>query len=137
MFTWQNYDFIHSYTSKQEGASKENVRPSVLLVTHVPFATYVINQHPVYLYLPQVTRKIIRKCISEEGVEHELASSEGDPQGTVSMTEGDGYSKVVKRTVIKSEGDHSEVCAVYHVCVLKMPIFLLVALHQLQFSAKH
>ncbi|XP_075886948.1 ankyrin-2 isoform X3 [Nelusetta ayraudi] len=62
-----------------------------------------------HIVVKKVTRKIIRKCISEEGVEHELASSEGDPQGTISMTEGDGYSKVVKRTVIKSEGDHSEV----------------------------
>lgn len=37
-------------------------------------------------------------------------SVEGDPQGSISMAEGDGYSKVVKRTVLKSEGDHTEVC---------------------------
>lgn len=67
--------------------------------------------------LPQVTRKIIRKCVSADGVEHEQVSLEGDPQGSISMAEGDGYSKVVKRTVLKSEGDHSEVCTVYYACV--------------------
>lgn len=73
------------------------------------------------MHLPQVTRKIIRKCVSDEGVEHERVLLEGDPQGTINIAEGDGYSKVVKRTVLKSEGDHSEVCTVYHddvYCVL-------------------
>lgn len=73
------------------------------------------------MHLPQVTRKIIRKCVSDEGVEHERVSLEGDPQGTISIAGADGYSKVVKRTVLKSEGDHSEVCTVYHddvYCVL-------------------
>ncbi|KAG7238383.1 hypothetical protein INR49_030890, partial [Caranx melampygus] len=57
----------------------------------------------------QVTRKIIRKCVSADGVEHQEVSLEGAPQGSISMAEGDGYSKVVKRTVVKSEGDHTEV----------------------------
>lgn len=63
--------------------------------------------------LPQVTRKIIRKCVSADGVEHEQVSLEGAPQGSISAAEGDGYSKVVKRTVVKSEGDHAEVCKLY------------------------
>lgn len=67
--------------------------------------------------LPQVTRKIIRKCVSAEGVEHEEVSLEGDPQGSINVEQGDGYSKVVKRTVLKSAGDHSEVCAVYYALV--------------------
>lgn len=57
----------------------------------------------------QVTRKVIRKCVSVDGAEKEEASVGGAPQGTTSPTEGDGYSKVVKRTVLKSEGDHTEV----------------------------
>lgn len=48
-------------------------------------------------------------------------SLEGDPQGTINIAEGDGYSKVVKRTVLKSEGDHSEVCTVYHDDVYCVP----------------
>lgn len=43
MFTWLNYGFIHSYTCEQRGVSKANVCPSVLFVSRVPFATYVIN----------------------------------------------------------------------------------------------
>lgn len=111
MFVWQNYVFIHIYTSEQKELVKQTYAPLGYWSQTFPLPSY-----PVYLYPPQVTRKIIRKCVSEEGVEHELVPSEGDPQGTISMTEGDGYSKVVKRTVIKSEGDQSEVCAVYHVC---------------------
>uniref|UniRef100_UPI0037E96719 serine-rich adhesin for platelets isoform X1 n=2 Tax=Semicossyphus pulcher TaxID=241346 RepID=UPI0037E96719 len=62
-----------------------------------------------HLVVKKVTRKIIRKCISADGVEREEVSLEGAPQGSISMAEGDGYSKVVKRTVLKSEGDHTEV----------------------------
>ncbi|XP_023274914.1 ankyrin-3-like isoform X3 [Seriola lalandi dorsalis] len=62
-----------------------------------------------HIVVKRVTRKIIRKCVSADGVEREEVSLEGAPQGSVSMAEGDGYSKVVKRTVVKSEGDHTEV----------------------------
>ncbi|XP_070683825.1 ankyrin-2-like [Pempheris klunzingeri] len=62
-----------------------------------------------HIVVKKVTRKIIRKCVSADGVEREEVSFEGAPQGSISMAEGDGYSKVVKRTVIKSEGDHTEV----------------------------
>lgn len=44
-------------------------------------------------------------------------SLEGDLQGSVSMAQGDGYSRVVKRTVVKSEGDHTEVRVLYILCV--------------------
>ncbi|XP_034713612.1 ankyrin-2-like isoform X2 [Etheostoma cragini] len=62
-----------------------------------------------HIVIKKVTRKIIRKCVSADGVEREEVSLEGAPQGSISMAEGDGYSKVVKRTVLKSEGDHTEV----------------------------
>lgn len=52
-----------------------------------------------------------------DGVEREHVSLEGSPQESVSIADGDGYSKVVKRTVLKSEGDHTEVCIVLYTCV--------------------
>ncbi|XP_077380953.1 uncharacterized protein ank2a isoform X2 [Festucalex cinctus] len=62
-----------------------------------------------HIVVRKVTRKIIRKCVSSDGVEREEVSIEGSPQRSISVGEGDGYSKVVKRTVLKSEGDHTEV----------------------------
>ncbi|XP_035515620.1 ankyrin-2 [Morone saxatilis] len=62
-----------------------------------------------HLVVKKVTRKIIRKCVSVDGLEDEQVSLEGAPQGSISMAEGDGYSKVVKRTLLKSEGDYTEV----------------------------
>ncbi|XP_056265636.1 ankyrin-2-like isoform X3 [Pseudoliparis swirei] len=56
-----------------------------------------------HVVIKKITRKVIRRCVSD-GVEREEVSSEG-----VRVAGGDGYSKVVKRTVLKSEGDHSEV----------------------------
>nr|XP_019955978.1 PREDICTED: ankyrin-2-like isoform X1 [Paralichthys olivaceus] len=62
-----------------------------------------------HLVVKKVTRKIIRKCISADGVEREEVTLEGAPQASISVAEGDGYSKVVKRTVLKSEGEDTEV----------------------------
>ncbi|XP_029949418.1 ankyrin-2 isoform X9 [Salarias fasciatus] len=57
-----------------------------------------------HVVVKKVTRKIIRKCVSADGVEHEETS-----EGAEETMEGAGYSKVVKRTVVKSVGDHTEV----------------------------
>ncbi|XP_054865773.1 ankyrin-3 isoform X17 [Amphiprion ocellaris] len=62
-----------------------------------------------HMVVKKVTRKVIRKCVSADGVEHEEMTLEGASQGSVTLPEGDGYSKVVKRTVLKSDGDHTEV----------------------------
>lgn len=64
----------------------------------------------------QVSRRIIKRCISE-GVEREEVTVEGASQGSVSVGEGDGYSKVIKRTVLRSEGDQTEVCVFVYACV--------------------
>lgn len=34
---------------------------------------------------------------------------EGSPQETVTVDNADSFSKVIKRTVVRSEGDHREV----------------------------
>ncbi|XP_074679587.1 ankyrin-2 isoform X28 [Strix aluco] len=57
----------------------------------------------------KVTRKIIRRYVSPDGTEKEEVLMQGPPQKPVTVEEGDGYSKVVKRVVLKSGGEQSEV----------------------------
>ncbi|KAL0970442.1 hypothetical protein UPYG_G00242010 [Umbra pygmaea] len=56
----------------------------------------------------KVTRKVIRKYVSPDGVERQEVTMEGSHQEMVRVEEGDGFSKVVKRTVVRSEGDQTE-----------------------------
>ncbi|NXF02266.1 ANK2 protein, partial [Smithornis capensis] len=56
----------------------------------------------------KVTRKIIRRYVSPDGTEREEVLVQGTPQPPVTVEEGDAYSKVVKRVVLKSGSEHSE-----------------------------
>ncbi|NXX79576.1 ANK2 protein, partial [Urocolius indicus] len=56
----------------------------------------------------KVTRKIIRRYVTPDGTEKEEVLMQGTPQNPVTVEEGDGYSKVVKRVVLKSDSEHSE-----------------------------
>uniref|UniRef100_A0A8C5IJS8 Ankyrin 2 n=1 Tax=Junco hyemalis TaxID=40217 RepID=A0A8C5IJS8_JUNHY len=51
----------------------------------------------------KVTRKIIRRYVAPDGLEKEEVLMQGAPQAPVPVQEGDGYSKVVKRVVLKSD----------------------------------
>uniref|UniRef100_A0A8C0BQI5 Ankyrin 2 n=1 Tax=Buteo japonicus TaxID=224669 RepID=A0A8C0BQI5_9AVES len=53
----------------------------------------------------KVTRKIIRRYVSPDGTEKEEVLMQGTPQKPVTVEEGDGYSKVVKRVVLKSDSE--------------------------------
>ncbi|XP_010080392.1 PREDICTED: ankyrin-2-like, partial [Pterocles gutturalis] len=57
----------------------------------------------------KVTRKIIRRYVSPDGAEKEEVLMQGAPQQPVTVEEGDSYSKVVKRVVLKSDSEQSEV----------------------------
>ncbi|XP_074444729.1 ankyrin-2 isoform X3 [Larus michahellis] len=57
----------------------------------------------------KVTRKIIRRYVSPDGTEKEEVLMQGTPQNPITVEEGDGYSKVVKRVVLKSDSEQSEV----------------------------
>ncbi|XP_045736519.1 ankyrin-2 isoform X14 [Mirounga angustirostris] len=57
----------------------------------------------------KVTRKIIRRYVSSDGTEKEEVTMRGTAQGPISIEEGDGYSKVMKRIVLKSDTEQSEV----------------------------
>ncbi|NXG97044.1 ANK2 protein, partial [Loxia leucoptera] len=56
----------------------------------------------------KVTRKIIRRYVAPDGTEKEEVLMQGAPQAPVTVQEGDGYSKVVKRVVLRSDSEHSE-----------------------------
>ncbi|XP_071234048.1 ankyrin-2-like isoform X3 [Salvelinus alpinus] len=60
------------------------------------------------MVVKKITRKVIRKYFSPDGVEREEVTVEGSHQEMVSVEEGDVFSKVVKRTVVRSEGDQTE-----------------------------
>ncbi|KAF4089341.1 hypothetical protein AMELA_G00065800 [Ameiurus melas] len=57
----------------------------------------------------KITRKIIRKYVSADGVEREEVMVEGAQQEAITVDDADGFSKVVKRTVVRSAGDQTEV----------------------------
>ncbi|KAG7261371.1 hypothetical protein CRUP_004136 [Coryphaenoides rupestris] len=56
----------------------------------------------------QTTRKVIRKYVFADGVERQDVSMEGAGQEVVQVEEGDVFSRVVKRTVVRSHGDQKE-----------------------------
>ncbi|KAK6323083.1 hypothetical protein J4Q44_G00054220 [Coregonus suidteri] len=60
------------------------------------------------MVVKKITRKVIRKYFSPDGVVREEVTVEGSQQEMVGVEEGDGFSKVVKRTVVRSEGDQTE-----------------------------
>ncbi|XP_060730211.1 ankyrin-2b isoform X17 [Tachysurus vachellii] len=57
----------------------------------------------------KITRKIIRKYVSADGTELEEVMQEGTQQEAITVDEADCFSKVLKRTVVKSAGDQTEV----------------------------
>ncbi|XP_027453127.1 ankyrin-2 isoform X33 [Zalophus californianus] len=67
-----------------------------------------IDEHG-HTVVKKVTRKIIRRYISSDGTEKEEVTMQGMAQGPISVEEGDGYSKVMKRIVLKRDTGQSEV----------------------------
>ncbi|XP_049997335.1 ankyrin-2 isoform X27 [Alexandromys fortis] len=63
------------------------------------------NGHTV---VKKVTRKIIRRYVSSDGMEKEEITMQGTPQEPVTIEDGDSYSKVIKRVVLKSDTQQSE-----------------------------
>lgn len=56
---------------------------------------------------------MIHKYVSADGTETQEVTIEGSQQETVKIEEGDTVSRVIKRTVLHSEGDQKEVSVVY------------------------
>uniref|UniRef100_A0A8C9M6K4 Ankyrin 2 n=1 Tax=Panthera tigris altaica TaxID=74533 RepID=A0A8C9M6K4_PANTA len=66
-----------------------------------------IDEHG-HTVVKKVTRKIIRRYVASDGTEKEEVTMQGMAQGPISFEEGDGYSKVMKRIVLKSDTEQSE-----------------------------
>ncbi|XP_073330755.1 ankyrin-2b [Pagrus major] len=60
------------------------------------------------IVVKKITRKVIRKYVSPDGMETQEVTIEGSHQETVQIEEGDTVSRVVKRTVLHSDGDQKE-----------------------------
>uniref|UniRef100_A0A8C2VN00 Ankyrin 2 n=1 Tax=Chinchilla lanigera TaxID=34839 RepID=A0A8C2VN00_CHILA len=67
-----------------------------------------VDEHG-HTVVKKVTRKIIRRYVASDGTEKEEITMQGMPQEPVTIEEGDGYSKVIKRVVLKSDTKQSEV----------------------------
>ncbi|XP_032715331.1 ankyrin-2 isoform X37 [Lontra canadensis] len=67
-----------------------------------------IDEHG-HTVVKKVTRKVIRRYVSSDGTEKEEVTMQGTHQGPISIEEGDSYSKVMKRIVLKSDTEQSEV----------------------------
>ncbi|XP_060789253.1 ankyrin-2b isoform X2 [Neoarius graeffei] len=61
------------------------------------------------IVIKKITRKIIRKYVSADGVEREEVMVEGAQQEAITVDDADDFSKVVKRTVVRTAGDQTEV----------------------------
>ncbi|CAN9509792.1 unnamed protein product [Ophioblennius macclurei] len=60
------------------------------------------------MVVKKITRKVIRKYVSPDGMESQEVTIEGSHQETVQIEESDNVSRVVKRTVLRSGGDQKE-----------------------------
>ncbi|XP_044202723.1 ankyrin-2 isoform X2 [Thunnus albacares] len=104
---WTSEDVI-----TQEPTSYDNLDEQADEIPDLPTQSVMEEKYKDengHIVVKKVTHKIIRKCVSADGAEREEVLLDGASQGSIGMEERDGYSKVVKRTVVKSEGDHTEV----------------------------
>ncbi|XP_036857037.2 ankyrin-2 isoform X12 [Manis javanica] len=89
-------------TAFQKGDDMPDIPPET--VTEEEY----IDEHG-HTVVKKVTRKIIRRYVSSDGTEKEEITLQGMAQEPVAIEEGDGYSRVVKRVVLKSDTEQSEV----------------------------
>uniref|UniRef100_A0A670ZNW5 Ankyrin 2 n=1 Tax=Pseudonaja textilis TaxID=8673 RepID=A0A670ZNW5_PSETE len=64
-----------------------------------------VDEHG-HIVVKKVTRKIIRRFVLPDGTEKEEVVMQGEPQDPVTVEEGDRYSKVIKRVMLKSENNY-------------------------------
>ncbi|NIG58487.1 ankyrin-2 isoform X1 [Pontoporia blainvillei] len=98
----QAFERLNEDAAFQKGDDMPDIPPET-----VTEEEYIDEQgHTV---VKKVTRKIIRRYVSSDGTEKEEITMQGTPQDPINIEEGDGYSKVIKRIVLKSDTEQSEV----------------------------
>ncbi|NXY16119.1 ANK2 protein, partial [Atrichornis clamosus] len=98
-------------TEKSGGGDEEESLEKADSMPEMPPETVTEEQYTDergHTVVKKVTRKVIRRYVSPEGTEKEEVLMQGTPQAPVTVEEGDGYSKVVKRVVLQSDSEHSE-----------------------------
>ncbi|XP_006881143.1 PREDICTED: ankyrin-2-like isoform X1 [Elephantulus edwardii] len=96
-----NIDMPDEDAAFQKGDDMPDIPPET--VTEEEY----IDEHG-HTVVKKVTRKIIRRYVSSDGIEKEEITMQGMPQEPVIIEEGDGFSKVIKRVVLKSDTEQSE-----------------------------
>ncbi|NXM67366.1 ANK2 protein, partial [Serilophus lunatus] len=98
-------------TEKSERGHEEEALEKADSMPDMPPETVTEEQYTDehgHTVVKKVTRKIIHRYVSPDGTEKEEVLVQGAPQTPVTVEEGDGYSKVVKRVVLKSSSEQSE-----------------------------
>uniref|UniRef100_A0AAR2KDU0 Ankyrin 2 n=1 Tax=Pygocentrus nattereri TaxID=42514 RepID=A0AAR2KDU0_PYGNA len=96
------HSFAEELPPREEGDDIPEIPPQT--VTEEQYTDEYGN-----IVVKKITRKIIRKYVSADGVEREEVMVEGGQQEAITVDEADSFSKVVKRTVVRSGGDQTEV----------------------------
>ncbi|XP_053424354.1 ankyrin-2 isoform X8 [Nycticebus coucang] len=98
----QAFERLQEDTAFEKGDDMPDLPPET--VTEEEY----VDEHG-HTVVKKITRKIIRRYVSSDGTEREEITMQGMPQEPVTIEEGDGYSKVVKRVVLTSDVAQSEV----------------------------
>uniref|UniRef100_UPI003AACCFB2 ankyrin-2b n=1 Tax=Centroberyx gerrardi TaxID=166262 RepID=UPI003AACCFB2 len=106
---------LSSDSSEEEVLTTRVVRRRVIIqaddLTDIPSQTMTEEKYTDEhgnMVVKKITRKVIRKYVSADGMERQEVTMEGSHQEMVRVEEGDAVSRVVKRTVVRSEGDQRE-----------------------------
>ncbi|CAJ1086557.1 uncharacterized protein LOC121176786 [Xyrichtys novacula] len=107
--------FLSSDSSEEEVVTTRVVRRRVIIqadsLPDIPPQTVTEEKYTDEhgnMVVKKITRKVIRKFVSPDGMETQEVTIEGSHQETVQIEEGDTVSRVVKRTVLHSGGDQKE-----------------------------
>ncbi|XP_037328542.2 ankyrin-2 isoform X1 [Pungitius pungitius] len=102
---WTSEDVITEETASYDNLDEQADEMPDLSTQSVTEEKY--QDENGHVVVKKVTRTVLRTCVSADGVER-AASSEGAPRASVRAAAAGGHSDAVKRTVLKSEGDHTQ-----------------------------